>query len=664
MPTITTSPTFNLNSLQLIFGDTTDYGALGISGANVMGNLKATGPSGIFHNGTSWVSPDILISTGTTVTVTLPSASGIALSGTYTFDYTTRITSTFTLPTLTNPTYFVLPAAQGDQTALFVAGLVFTITGGQNPGTYSVASSSFNGTTTTVNINQSFPFPTSVQGGTISFTTDYLTTTSYYFSDCQPVANLELEPDCGCTSITSMDLTNYTVYVNGNYYAPTTTARTHVVNSPISPSTGQSVAGTSTSSDATIIVSPLWTGIWISTISTVLTYNLDGLLIIKTVTGSATVTVECSDELCCAFQCIKNISDTYNEYKETNPVLAEKWQKKVIEVSIQWTIYSLATQCAKTTEAEEAITAIIDITKTAGCNCCTDTSAEPALVVGLCGTISTSGSGGNTHVASCGNGITVTPSTTGSTTTYTVCLDVDIVGGIIADYLTDNPINFSELGDVLFTSLGSGDLVRYNGVNWVNVDSISINQITEFIINNPTIGQVPVWNGTHFVNANNTGAIVEIATSTYTNVGTPTQTLRSVNLSTSIFPANGDFIRVQSEWLVSGDVNAKSIIFAIGGLDFAVTALTAANIRRVFYNFDIIRVSATTVRIRRAYTTYGNVSGIAYPLLSDEISYADPLNYTVLDMDTLDNTLAFRCDPTASGSTITLADYTVLSFKG
>jgi hypothetical protein len=670
-PTIVSSVLFNLNTNQTTFSDNVNYSTYAISLANVDGNLRCTGSiSGIFYNNMGeWSTPSIDLSATNTKVITLPTSGGIVIAQNYTFEYIIRVLTSVTPSGGTihdpgQPEGFIVEG--GDYTSQFTVGATFTVTGGPNAGVYSVLNPVYDSGTNSTYIYVDQDIPVDSTEGTITIYTEYSQTQTFTFSDCAPVVVLELTDDCDCNSITSQDLTNYTVNIGGNYYAPTTIARVHTVNPPISPSTGTQVAGSTVSSNATIIVSPIATTVWTSTVVTTLTYNIDGLIVQKTASGSARVDVVCSDALCCAYGCLRNIVTTYEEFKN-NLARKEEWQTILIRALGWWMVYSVARSCGQTATAEEALTNLLDIAKKAGCSCCNDNSAEPVWVIGLCNAGGTSGSGASVVVAP-GTGISVTPNSVGNTITYTVALDLGVLYGYIATYLAANPLDLNDLSDVVLTSPGSGALLRFNGVNWVNVNSIPFNQITEVLITGSSlaVGDVLKWNGSKWVNGTNTGNIIEIATTTYTSVGTPTQTLKSVNLPVGTFADNGDFIHVDSQWIVSNDTNLKTVIFAIGGLDFALgTAfLSYINVGQVFYGFDIIRVSSTTVRIRKWYQTYGNVSGTSYPELTPKIYYADPLTYPVNNMDTLANTLAFRCNPTAGSSVITLNDYTVTSFKG
>ncbi len=420
-PTISSSVLFNLNTQQLTFSDNTNYSSYGVSLANVDGNIKITGSStGIFYNNTSWVTPSIDLNATNTKAVNLPlNSSSEVVAQSYEFVYTIRVL--YQLSTVNNPTSQTIRVL-GDYTDVFEANDSFTIVGGANAGTYSVASSAYDSGTgyTTVTINETLADPADVSG-VLNIYQEVVETQTFVYSCTLPTVSIETEVDCDCGQITSTDLTNYGITVNGTYIYPTIT-RTHTVAPPISPSTGQRVAGTTTSSSATILLSPIWTTVneyqYLTTVSTGLSYAYaSNFTVVATVAGSESFAVECSSELCCVYSCLSNIFENWKAAKETNNVQAEKWYKLLMQVLGAWMLYSIAKSCSREDDAETYLALIISTANTAGCTCCTGTDSEPTQVVPICGNsaISSNGSGtgGNVVVATCGNGITVTPSTVG-----------------------------------------------------------------------------------------------------------------------------------------------------------------------------------------------------------------------------------------------------------
>lgn len=663
-PTISSSVLFNLNNKQLTFADNTNYSSYGISLANVNGNLKVTGPSGIFYNNTSWVTPSIVLNNGNTKVVNLPlNTASEVLAGNYDYVYTVRVGFTENILSATNASSFKFI---GHIASLLSVGQEFTVNSGVNAGTYSVVSfTETAGPYTNVVVNESTI--SSIVATTASITNEYTNIFTQYFACTLPVINIEAEVECDCGQITSTDLTNYGITVDGTYIYPTI-ARTHTIYPPISPSTGQGVDGTTTSSSATIILSPIWTNDYITTISSVLTYAYaDNFTVIVTVAGSETYTVECTSELCCVYSCLANIFETWKDYKQTNLVRAKEWEAKLIQAYGAWMLYSIAKTCGQTDSAETYLTQIIDLAKSSGCTCCTGNSAEPAQVVPICGNVSTangSGAGGNVVITTCGNGITVTANTVGITTTYQLCVDEEIIYGIVADYLAANPLSLNDLADVDTTGYGSGSLLRFDGQDWVAVDSISIDQITEFNVSNPLVGQVLSWDGTKWVNQTNTGNIVAIEQNTYTSSGSAIQTLKSVTIPAGTLVQTGDYLDIDFEYLMDSSATNKRAIVGMSLNDsFATSYLNIAAIRRIIGNVRFIRVSSTQVRQIWTYGTFGNVGvGYAYPP-GDTIKFADPTNHTVSNLDTNSNTVEFRYDPTASSTSGSIVNYTIKLFK-
>jgi hypothetical protein len=666
-PTISNSVLFNLNNEQLTFSDNTNYSSYGIALTDVNGNLRVTGPSGIFYNNTSWVTPSIVLNTGNTKVVNLPlNTAGDVLAGNYDFVYTVRVNWGFSIYASTGGLGFNV---LGDQTAIFTANSDFTIVGGPNAGAYSVISSTYNSLTglTYILVNESIADPNSLQGS-IEIDSDYTNSFTRYFSCTLPVVDIQAEVECDCGQITSTDLTNYGITVDGTYIYPTI-ARTHVVYPPLSPSTGQRVDGTTTSSSATIILSPIWTNDYITTISSVLTYAYaDDFTVIVTVTGSETYTVECTSELCCVYSCLANIFETWKDYKQTNLVRAKEWEAKLIQAYGAWMLYSIAKTCGQSTSAETYLAQIITLAQSSGCTCCTGNSAEPAQVIPICGNVSTSngsGTGGNVVITTCGNGITVSANTVGITTTYTLCVDEQIIYGIVADYLADNPLSLNDLADVDTTGYGSGSLLRFNGQNWVSVDSISLDQITEFSVSNPLVGQVLTWNGSNWVNQSNTGNIIAIEQNTYTSSGSAVQTLKSVTIPAGTLVQTGDYLDIDCEYLLTSSSTPKRVLVGMTGNDSFTTAwLNTAAIRRTIVSIRFIRVSSTTIRQQYRYDSYNNFGpGYAYPPYGVPVVFSDPTTYAVNNLDIASNTVQFRYDPTVSNTSGSLVNYTIKLFK-
>jgi hypothetical protein len=56
------------------------------------------------------------------------------------------------------------------------------------------------------------------------------------------------------------------------------------------------------------------------------------------------------------------------------------------------------------------------------------------------------------------------------------------------------------VGDVIITSATTGQVLRFNGTNWVNA-TLTISDVSSFEITSPANGQTLQYNGTKWVNA-------------------------------------------------------------------------------------------------------------------------------------------------------------------
>jgi len=87
--------TFDLatSPCRFIFEDLSDYASLGISSADVLGNLVITGPTGPIHSNISWVTPDIDLAVSPIIdTILLPTdTNGKPFPGVYSVQYTAQV---------------------------------------------------------------------------------------------------------------------------------------------------------------------------------------------------------------------------------------------------------------------------------------------------------------------------------------------------------------------------------------------------------------------------------------------------------------------------------------------------------------------------------------------------------------------------------------------
>lgn len=238
-------------------------------------------------------------------------------------------------------------------------------------------------------------------------TTTYVTKTRE-FDYCydSPTVVVSLTANCATPLLTSKDSTNYVV----NGYTPTIT-RTHKLYYP--PSLGKAVVS---GSAATLTTSTFYTQTHSSTVSSVLQYDISAYFCIKdTVAGGTENDIDCNNNLCAVFCCIENLYVRFKNAQNTNRILADQLQAKLEKVAPLLIILQAAYDCGDDAQVNSLTTDILNISEcTSDCDCDGDT---PVLVTG--------GGSGQFAVVVATNGLSVTSSVSGSTTTYTIGLSDD-----------------------------------------------------------------------------------------------------------------------------------------------------------------------------------------------------------------------------------------------
>lgn len=144
--------------------------------------------------------------------------------------------------------------------------------------------------------------------------------------------------------------------------------------------------------------------------------------------------VTCDINLCEIYCCISKTLSNYLQYKGVNDVLANNYKNAYILACSY--LVSLQTQikCGNSNNVDKVVAEIRSITNcTSDCNC-SDTDGEPVMIQGV-------GGGANVDVVSGSNGLVVTPTVSGNTTTFTLTLDSAItsaLANIVDVQLTDS----------------------------------------------------------------------------------------------------------------------------------------------------------------------------------------------------------------------------------
>lgn len=234
-----------------------------------------------------------------------------------------------------------------------------------------------------------------------------------------PTVEIELTANCVTPLLKSNDLTDYRV----NGVTPTIT-RVHTIFYPAVLQLADLVG-----SGKILQTSTFYTNEHSSEVASTLTYNFTTYSVSDVVTGTATIDVVCDAQLCDIYCCIAAEFSRYSANKNTNKVLADRHLNNWIKMMSAAGQIGVALNCGKDTDVSNLTSFLLDLGNCQpGCGCST---GDPVPVVGLGGLGSV-----NVVVDTCGNGITVTPSTVGGTTTYSICLSNSIASKINNSYNT------------------------------------------------------------------------------------------------------------------------------------------------------------------------------------------------------------------------------------
>jgi len=408
------------------FQDDTDYTSLSISANDIRGVYKVTDPLGnIIHNNTSFGTPDILGSTSLYFSgLAMPTdINSDPIEGTYLVDYSVVVDNPITAINQGSKTFTIA----GDVASLIPNGSTITIVRSStgNNGSYTVVSAVY-GVSTVVTVVEAIP-NSGIGGASMQYANQAVyneTQVSATYSDDLPELQIESEVDCFCGTLKSIDSTNY-----GN---ATINSRVHKVYYPVALNFAPI-----TSSNVEVLVSPIYTQTWTTTLEVNITYTLpDGSTIDAILTGSKETIVDCDLSLCQISCCVIALNNRYKNNRVDNPQQAALDLASLNRIFQLVELFQMAQSCGQTTEASIALTEIKTIGN-CGDACSCDDSDLPQQVVPLC----TSGSGTNV-VVSAGTGISINTTVNGNTVTYEVSISssvmsiinslapVNVVGGV------------------------------------------------------------------------------------------------------------------------------------------------------------------------------------------------------------------------------------------
>lgn len=185
---------------------------------NILGNLKAVDPDGQqFHNNTSWVSPDIDHSVDP-FSANFPLAGalvdGVPKQGQYTFTYTVRIVDLlFALPIISNNSGANTLVLNGDQRTAIAAGSNFECVDAVTT-PLTIVSTSYSATTqqTTVTVGETLGSLTAFATFNFTKTTDFSQVFRQVYSYEAPDVCISVDIDNCCSTLTLTDVTTYPSY--------------------------------------------------------------------------------------------------------------------------------------------------------------------------------------------------------------------------------------------------------------------------------------------------------------------------------------------------------------------------------------------------------------------------------------------------------------------
>lgn len=398
--------------------DTTNYavppsGTGAVNPDYVTVYMKLTTPVGVVHNSypaaNSVGTPDVCpFLSETYVDINLPLNDDDEVEvGTYTFEtkvreWTTPLGVGITSADAATKTFSLTGNVAAAITALI--GRYFIVSGstaGVNNGVYTVVSATYNGVTTDVVVSETVVNDTAGLFVYFSGYTDYeidpdTITYSVYFDFTAPTAAITKSFSCKTAEIVLTDATSYIAVNNSVNLSPASTSKTLSAVAPLNPDGTGFSPTTTTSTDNTMTLSDVWTGLWSLGIYTQLTYNINTWFsILVGVQQMETMEVECEECSCTYYLCIYNLWNNYNRYRTTNLTRANTVKSILQELNINYMLYQMALQCGY--DPTPFCTKIDELAGADDCICTGDSTTDISVPVVAWG--GGSGSGSSTGAA-------------------------------------------------------------------------------------------------------------------------------------------------------------------------------------------------------------------------------------------------------------------------
>lgn len=419
LTTVSFDVTYNYTTGEFDFTDTSDYAGQSVAVANVLGNFEITDPNGTVV----WNNTDYSVETGTAQSGGASSIT-LAVGASATNDYYNNLYVVITGGTGSGQ---VRRVSDYNGTTKVVTTTAVWVTPPDNTSTYKFAFSDVfvqGALTNQTVINLSLGVDGAPQAGNYSIvytvkdtsTGAYVSDTlSYSFDFVPPIPSLGYTIDCIAPRLIATDTTNYII----DNVVPTIT-RTHTLYYPpslnISP-----ITGTATDISTSNFYTP---ATFQHTLSAVCTWVFPTYTVTVTLESEQFINVTCDAQLCDIYCCVATLYNNWKANVGVNKILADKYLTQLTQVAALMILIKQAIECGKSDAVAGYVSDILRIANCeAGCGC---TSDAPIPVTGL--------GVGNDNIVEiqAGNGVTVTSSTTGNTTTYTVSISQSILNQIAA----------------------------------------------------------------------------------------------------------------------------------------------------------------------------------------------------------------------------------------
>jgi hypothetical protein len=388
--------------------DTTPYGALGVALDDVRGVFtNVTDPLGnVIHNNTDFDNPDLLPASSLLYTgLNIPTdVNGDIITGQYSFTYNIKTDNPITA---VNQGGKIFTIAGDFVTALSAATTIDVVRSTGNNGTFTIASVALVGGDTEITVVEVIPSGTA--DGSIQYSTQavYSKTQTVTFVNSIPAISIEVETDCFCGLLKSIDKTNYGT--------ATILSRTHTVMYPAALQIADIV-----SSNATVTVTPIYTKTWTTKIESDISIDLGGGNTIQaTIVGSQDTKVDCDLTLCEISCCVIAMNNRYLDARISNPPLAAKYFADLTRVMQLIEMFQMATACGQNNVAQDALN---EIKKVGNCqDTCRCDDDQPQIVVPLCS------SGANCVNVTAGTGVVVNTTFANNCYTYQISISPSVM---------------------------------------------------------------------------------------------------------------------------------------------------------------------------------------------------------------------------------------------